>query len=171
MQRYFHRERNQNNWLLFGRSTINQRIEAWWSYLRKNYLQWWMNYFKDLRDRGIFDASNIFHTECLRFCLTFWNHHRIRKNKNFESSCETPDYLYYNSGTNNNLSTDYKINVDMTDVTLAKSFTKSPNTFGCSEEFSELAMIIIQRQNLSMPKTVSEAESLYITIVNEISSI
>ena len=52
-----------------------------------------------------------------------------------------------------------------------KSFTKSSNTFGCSEEFSELAMIIIQRQNLSMPKTVSEAETLYITIVNEISSI
>ena len=58
----------------------------------------------------------------------------------------------------------------MTDIT-AKSFTKSSNTFGCSEEFSELAIIIIQRQNLSMPKTVSEAETLYITIVNEISSI
>ena len=54
----------------------------------------------------------------------------------------------------------------MTDIRLAKSFTKSPNTFGCSEEFSELAMIIIQRQNLGMPKTISEAQKLYITIVN-----
>ena len=183
MQRYFHREGNQNNCFLFGRSTANQRIEAWWSYLRKNCLQWWMNYFKDLRDRGIFDDSNIFHTECLRFCflgifqdeltkfMTFWNHHRIRKVKNSESPCGIPDYLYYNSGFNNDLSADYKINVDMTDITLAKSFTKSPNTFGCSEEFSELAMIIIQRQNLSMPKTVPAAEILYTTIVNKISSI
>ena len=73
-----------------------------------------------------------------------------------------PDYLYYNSGSNSNLSTDYKITVDMTDIKLANSFTKSPNTFGCSYEFSELAMIIIQRQNLSMPQTVSEAEILYI---------
>ena len=127
-------------------------------------------------------GSAVFHTECLRFCflgtfqdeqtkfMTFWNHYRIRKVKNSESPCGIPDYLYYNSDPDNNLSTDYKITVDMTDIT-AKSFTKSPNTFGCSEEFSELAMIIIQRQNLSMPKTVSEAEILYITIINEISSI
>ena len=142
-----------------------------------------MNYFKDLRDRGIFDDSILFHTECLRFCflgtfqdeltkfMTFLNHHRIRKVKNSESPSGIPDYLYYNSGSNNNLSTDYKITVDMTDITLAKSFTKSPNILGCSDKFSELAMIINERRNLSMPKTVSEAETLYITIVNEISSI
>ena len=94
MQRYFHRDGNQNNCFLFGRSTANQRIEAWWSYLRKNCVQWWMNCFKDLRDRGIFDDSNIFHTECLRFCflgtfqddltkfMTFCNHHCIRNVKN-----------------------------------------------------------------------------------------
>ena len=67
MQRYFHRKGNQNNCFLFGRSTANQRIEAWWSYLRKNCLQCWMKYFKDLCDRDIFDDSNVFHTECLRF--------------------------------------------------------------------------------------------------------
>ena len=60
MQRYFHRERNQNNCFLFGRSTANQK---------KSCLQWWMNYFKDLRDKGIFDDSDIFHTECLRFAF------------------------------------------------------------------------------------------------------
>ena len=65
---------------------------------------------------------------------------------------------------------DYKINVDITDIILAKSLTKFPNTFHWSEEFSELVMIVIQRQNLNMPKTDCEAESLYITIVNKISS-
>ena len=50
MQRYFHREENQNNCFLFGRSTANQKIEAWWSYLRKNGLQWWINYVKYLRE-------------------------------------------------------------------------------------------------------------------------
>ena len=156
MQRYFHREVNQNNCFLFGKSTTNQRIEAWWSYFRKNGLQWWMNYFKDLHDRRILDDSNVFHTECLRFCflgtfqdelttfMTFWNHHPIWKFKNSESSAGIPDYLYYKNGSNNSLSRDYKIKVDMVDITLANSFTKSPNTFGCSEEFSEMAMIVIQ---------------------------
>ena len=55
-------------------------------------------------------------------------------------------------------------------MTLGKSFTKSSNSFRCSKEFSELALMIIQRQNLRMLKTVSEAELLYITIVNKISS-
>ena len=36
---------------------------------KKSCLQWWMNYFKDLRDKGIFDDSDIFHTECLRFAF------------------------------------------------------------------------------------------------------
>ena len=56
------------------------------------------------------------------------------------------------------------------DITFAKSFTKYPNIFHCSKEFSELTMVMIQRQNLSMPKTISEAKILYTTIFNEISS-
>ena len=40
MQRHFHREGNQNNCFLFVRSTVNQRMEAWWSFLRKNCFQW-----------------------------------------------------------------------------------------------------------------------------------
>ena len=141
MQRYFHRGGNQNNCFLFGRSTANQRIEAWWSYSRKNCLQWWINYFEDRRDRGIFDDSNIFHTEYLRFCfletfqdeltkfMTFRNHHRIRKVKNSDSPCGIPDYLYYNSGSNNNLSTDYKIIVDMTDTEAAIQRCSYENVF------------------------------------------
>ena len=66
MKRYFHREGNRNTCLLFRRSTADQRIEAWWSYLRKNCLQWRMNYFKDLRNKGIFDDSNVFHTDFVR---------------------------------------------------------------------------------------------------------
>ena len=35
---------------LTGRSTANQRIEAYWSHLAKDGLGWWINFFKDLRD-------------------------------------------------------------------------------------------------------------------------
>ena len=33
-------------------STGNQRIEAWWAYLRRSRLTWWINFFKDLVDHG-----------------------------------------------------------------------------------------------------------------------
>lgn len=67
--------------------------------------------------------------------------------------------------------TNYKITVDITDKKLANSFTKSPIIYDCSEDFSDFAIIIIQKQNLSMPRTVSEAAILHVTIDNEISSI
>jgi len=49
---------NSGKGFLFGRSTANQRIEAWWSQLRKSYSQKWMNYFKDMADDGSHDESD-----------------------------------------------------------------------------------------------------------------
>ena len=37
----------------YGPSTGNQRIEAWWANLRRSHLTWWINFFKDLVDRGV----------------------------------------------------------------------------------------------------------------------
>lgn len=33
-------------------SPANQRIESWWSFLRKSRSNWWMNFFKDMIDNG-----------------------------------------------------------------------------------------------------------------------
>lgn len=35
---------------MYGRSVSNQRIEAWWSFLRKTDSDWWIKLFKDIRD-------------------------------------------------------------------------------------------------------------------------
>ena len=38
----------------YGPSTSNQRIEAWWSHLRKSWTTWWMNFFfTNGRKRGV----------------------------------------------------------------------------------------------------------------------
>ena len=37
---------------VYGKSAANQRIESWWSFQRRWGINWWINYFKDLRDRG-----------------------------------------------------------------------------------------------------------------------
>ena len=38
----------------YGPSTGNQRVECWWSHLKKSRTTWWINFFKDLVDRGVF---------------------------------------------------------------------------------------------------------------------
>ncbi|XP_054260144.1 uncharacterized protein LOC128984801 [Macrosteles quadrilineatus] len=42
---------------LYGTSQSNQRIEAWWSILRKQCSQFWMNLFQNLKEDGLFSGS------------------------------------------------------------------------------------------------------------------
>lgn len=51
----------------YGRSVSNQRIESWWSMLRRSCTNWWINYFQDLILQGYYDMTNNFHIECMRF--------------------------------------------------------------------------------------------------------
>ena len=73
IQRFFRREALDafagEKSFMYGKSVSNQRIEAWWRQLRHGCMDWWINYFKDLRDNGLYCDSDIFHTECLRFCF------------------------------------------------------------------------------------------------------
>jgi hypothetical protein len=50
---------------MYGRSVSNQRIEAWWSQLRKGCTDWWMRHFKELRENGLYSDSNPVQFDCL----------------------------------------------------------------------------------------------------------
>ncbi len=52
-----------------GKSTANQRIEAFWSKLKQGGGGWWVNFFKDLRDSGIYRDHDPLHRECLELCF------------------------------------------------------------------------------------------------------
>ena len=52
----------------YGRSTSNQRIEAWWSVLKRDTLASWIGYFRDLHDQDLYDDSDPMHVEALLFC-------------------------------------------------------------------------------------------------------
>ena len=53
---------------IFGKSIANQRIETWWSRLRKECSQYWINVFTQLKDDGIF-SNHILNKKLIRFCL------------------------------------------------------------------------------------------------------
>ncbi|KAH3880930.1 hypothetical protein DPMN_004852 [Dreissena polymorpha] len=48
MQNWFKRHSDHDTSYLEGASTQNQRIEGWWSYLRRQHIQHWMDIFKNL---------------------------------------------------------------------------------------------------------------------------
>ena len=89
----------------YGSSHTNQRIEAWWAMLRRSWSSWWINFFKDLIDRGVLDTSNTLHLECLWFCFSpllkkvleeikdSWNCHYVRKSR-YYTQAGIPNQLY-----------------------------------------------------------------------------
>lgn len=90
---------------LYGRSTANQRIEGWWSYLRRNRTTWWINFFTDLIETEDFSPGNELQMECLWFCFSgiiqqdldfvkdHWNTHTIRPSSR-DTVAGKPDELF-----------------------------------------------------------------------------
>ncbi len=91
---------------MYGRSTVNQRIEAFWGQLKKRFAKYYINYFKDMIDEGIFDNMSYLHIDCLKFCLMEiiqrkldtitkeWNLHYIRKQSESDVPHGKPDITY-----------------------------------------------------------------------------
>lgn len=90
----------------FCSSPANQRIEGWWSFLRRNRSGWWMDFFKSLVDDGTLLLGDRLHMECLWFCFArilqndlnkvkdHWNSHRISKS-GYGNAHGVPDIMYY----------------------------------------------------------------------------
>ena len=111
MQQFFRSSADDSfagdNSFMYGKSTSNQRIEAWWSQLHKCNADWWIKYFKDLRDSGIYCDADMIHEQCLKFCyreivqdelygvVKHWNTHSIRPSLNMESPSVRPDTSYF----------------------------------------------------------------------------
>ncbi len=91
---------------IYGSSHSNQRIEGWWSFLRRHRTSWWIDFFKDMVESNILNLGNDLHMECLWFCFAHliqadldkvkeqWNSHCIRKSR-FDTVAGVPDILYF----------------------------------------------------------------------------
>ena len=164
---------------VIGRSTANQRIEAYWSQLVKDGPGWWINFFKDLSDLGLFNGSDPAHQDCIRFCFMnifrqelfqvaeMWNQHQIASSKFGNSSGPRgkPDCMYFLPHLYN--TEDFKVDIDLHEV---EEF--NDNSTMCSadfsEEFEEFALIVMNALGLSLPQDVNEGLDLYLRLIQEI---
>ena len=69
MQTFFRRNDNDefsgNRSFQYGKSTSYQHIESWWSIYKRDTIQKYLDYFKDLRDCGQYDDTDNVHVEAL----------------------------------------------------------------------------------------------------------
>lgn len=140
--------------VIFGRSTANQWIEAWWSILRRSVTNWWMNLFKDLRDLNFYNDGCLIQVQCLKYCfmeviqsdlntfMTQWNCHQIRQQRNSELPAGKPDVIYFAPqlfGTRS-----YELSVVKEDAAHCRIlFGKPRSEFSYLEDFETLACEVI----------------------------
>jgi len=53
----------------YGKSTTNQRIECFWSLLRKQCMQFWMDTLRNLQDEGLF-CGDFLDKSLVQYCYT-----------------------------------------------------------------------------------------------------
>lgn len=152
----------------YGRSVSNQRIEAWWGSLRRQGIQWWISFFKDLRDSNEYDELNPLHVECLKFCFTrliqaeldriaaHWNLHSIRAQRNTEIPNGKPDLMYFIPEVFGGRNFGKKINQKHVKLCCEEYGLRREI---CCKDFEELANIL--KPDLQVPMNVQSALRLY----------
>lgn len=162
---------------MYGTSVANQRIEAWWAYLRRSSTTWWINMFKELRDQGLFDDSDVLHVECLRFCFMqpiqvelhrvarHWNTHKIRPYSHQETPHGKPDVLFFLPQLKD--TRDYKTLVDREDMEVVRElYCKERTEYGCSDEIAEFFIMLMEENGISNEiNTPEEARELYLVLL------
>lgn len=162
---------------MYGPSTANQRIEAWWRQLKKNGAHWWTDFFKDLQSQGQYDGSNRVHVDCLRYCFMpviqkelaeiacEWNAHRIRPSQQAEAPGGIPDILYFVPETQGVQRHRFPISAEA--LQAADTYV---NAKPCAvpPEFAAAAEYICREESLAQPSTAVEAKELYLRLVQEL---
>ena len=153
---------------IYGTSQNNQRIEGWWSFLKRSRMSWWINFFKDLMEKGIFNSGNQLEMEGLWFCFSdtiqqdldivmdHWNTHYIRPSRH-ETISGRPNEIFY-----------------LPELHSGKDFLKKVTNQECQfvrdtyittedahSEYQEYFAYVMKKAGLQQPQNWREALSLY----------
>ena len=102
----------------------------------------------------------------LKKLVAYWNDHKIRTSRSSESLDGRPSITYelpekYDAK-------DHKSRVNMVNVNLEKGlYSVLLSQFYCSDEFSELAMVIMEDLNFRLPSGLNEAEKFDLMVIAE----
>ena len=156
---------------IYGSSHSNQRIEAWWSFLRRNRSGYWIDFFKDLVAETTLLLGNTLHMECLWFCFSWLiqkdldnvkdhcNSHYIRKSR-YDTVSGTPDILYFLPEYNRK--EDCLCPVDSEEVEEMKTYCEIEN--GQSSIYIDYFEYVMNELELQSPRNENEALDLFLQL-------
>ncbi|XP_033747511.1 uncharacterized protein LOC117332637 isoform X2 [Pecten maximus] len=156
------------------RSIFNQRIEAWWSVMRRQQCEWWISFFKDLVEFGGLHKGTINEMHCIRYCfmpllqmdldhlMDRWNNHYISHSRQAACPGGRPAVLYRlpeASGFQECLQA-----LQEEDIAFAYAKTRLASRSGCPQ-FDIRAHAIFQQKGWDNARSWQEALQQYFIIV------
>ena len=184
IQKYLRREHNDavagDEIFRYGPFVNNQRIESWWDFFKKSRSSWWMTYFKDLIDEGIYDPTINHQKMCLYFTFSgllqqdldeiknMWNNHCIRSSREAECPGGKPDVLYYTPSYSGG--TECKFRLNHTDPELVKQNIEYSEFPGYTQELREQLGTVMVEQNINFPDNYVKARELHLKLIEETES-
>ncbi|CAH0563093.1 unnamed protein product [Brassicogethes aeneus] len=161
-----------NKSFIYGTSQCNQRIESWWSMLRKHSAQFWMNLFQGLKEDGHFTGSAL-DKALIQFCFLGilqeeldqivyeWNTHSISGSRNAVSPRGRPVIIFelpelYHT-------TNFLCDFDNQLIEACErecQYFKMP----CETDIYELCKILMNEKNIEIPQDAYAAAELYLKL-------
>ncbi|KAE8577806.1 hypothetical protein XENTR_v10023069 [Xenopus tropicalis] len=181
MQKFLRRQQTDNyageRSFMYGRSTANQRIEGWWSILRKQNVQFWINLFQTIQNDGHF-SGNFLDKSLIQFCflnliqdeldevVQTWNSHIIRQSSQQTTYAGRPALLYLLPGV-------YGVEdrlkpVDSDEVSLCREECLPKGQYPCDKTIFDLCCLLMEENAWGAPEDPFYATDLYIKLRNEI---
>ena len=157
----------------FGTSPANQRIESWWSQFRRSRSTWWINYFKDLIEKGHLNTDNGLQMQCLWICFSsliqkdldevkeHWNTHRIRPSR-FDTISGIPDELFYLPERHGGVD---ELTLPISEELINYAQENFLNYEPEQDIYNEYFNFILNNIELAEPQNWEEAENAYFTLM------
>uniref|UniRef100_A0A8W8I469 Integrase core domain-containing protein n=1 Tax=Magallana gigas TaxID=29159 RepID=A0A8W8I469_MAGGI len=157
---------------VYGASTGNQRIEAFWRHLRMECCQFWIEFFGHLRDIGEFSGDIIdknlvqfvfmnFVQNDINKAVSVWNTHRIRPTKNGNVPAGKPCILYCLPELNG--TKDYSVEFDQHVLQICRNQCLFNRNTPNDSDMHALINLLMEENGLILPESVEEAYDLYVT--------
>ena len=157
---------------VYGSSLSNQRIEAWWSFLRRTRSGWWIDFFQNMAQKGLLELGNTYHMEALWFCFNMllqkdltkvkdhWNSHYIRRSQH-ETVSGVPDILFFLP--------EYYVGENCLIEISADKLSEMEERIDpciCEDIYKEYFDYVLENKNLAYPEDINEGFEIFQHLIN-----
>lgn len=166
---------------IVNRSTGNQRIEAFWSFLKRIFTVKWRNMFMDLEQIGLFESASPDDIENMRMWFSsviqleldhiksYWNSHRIRLQRDVElTTGQAPDVMYYQPELFSARDCSLPLPCTANELLeLFDHFSVVDPPHGCSDSFMARISLLSGLPRESIENTLTTADALQMFMVTK----